>query len=124
MPSSQNAITNTIFRNHLDGRAFCNDPDVFFLRDINIGYNMEQKLLHGKVNSICGNVLFVSDNAGDFDDERIEYLKDFFRDKDYKVNAAEFISKDEIRLDFTENGEAKTLTLNLDSGESNVREVL
>ncbi len=124
IPSSQNAITNTIFRNHLDGRAFCNDPDVFFLRDINIGYNMEQKLLHGKVNSICGNVLFVSDNAGDFDDERIEYLKDFFKDKEYKVNFAEFISKDEIRLDFTENGEDKTLTLNLDSGESNVREVL
>ena len=124
MPSSQNAITNTIFRNHLDGRAFCNDPDVFFLRDINIGYNMEQKLLHGKVNSICGNVLFVSDNAGDFDDERIEYLKDFFRDKDYKVNFAEFEGDDVIRLDFTENGVDKTLRLNLDSGESNVRECL
>ncbi len=124
MPSSQNAITNTIFRNHLDGRAFCNDPDVFFLRDINIGYNMEQKLLHGKVNSICGNVLFVSDNAGDFDDERIGYLKDFFKDKDYKVNAAEFISKNEIRLDFTEDGLEKTLILNLDSGKSNVEEVI
>ncbi len=124
MPSSQNAITNTIFRNHLDGRAFCNDPDVFFLRDINIGYNMEQKLLHGKVNSICGNVLFVSDNAGDFDGERIGYLKDFFKDKDYKVNFAEFVGKNDIRLDFTEDGVDKTLTLNLDSGKSNVREVL
>ena len=124
IPSSQNAITNTIFRNHLDGRAFCNDPDVFFLRDINIGYNMDQKLLHGKVNSICGNVLFVSDNAGDFDDERIEYLKDFFKDKDYKVNFAEFEDDDVIRLDFTENGEDKTLRLNLITGESNVREVL
>ena len=124
MPSSQNAITNTIFRNHLDGRAFCNDPDVFFLRDINIGYNMDQKLLHGKVNSICGNVLFVSDNAGDFDAERIEYLKDFFKNKDYKVNFAEFESDDVIRLDFTENGVDKTLRLNLDSGESNVRECL
>ena len=124
MPSSQNAITNTIFRNHLDGRAFCNDPDVFFLRDINIGYNMEQKLLHGKVNTVCGNVLFVSDNAGDFDDERIEYLKEFFRDKDYKVNLAEFEGEDVIRLEFSENGVDKILRLNLTSGESNVREVL
>ena len=65
---------------------------------------MEQKLLHGKVNSICGNVLFVSDNAGDFDDERIGFLKDFFKDKNYKVNFAEFVGKDDIRLDFTENG--------------------
>ncbi len=124
IPSSQNAIINTVFRNHLDGRAFCNDPDVFFLRDINIGYNMDQKLLHGKVNSVCGNVLFVSDNAGDFDDERIEYLKDFFRDKDYKVTMAEYEGKDDIRLEFTENGEEKVLRFNLISGESNVREVL
>lgn len=123
-PSSQNAIINTIFRNHLDGRAFCNDPDVFFLRDININYTMEQKLLHGKINSVCGNVLFVSDNAGDFDDERIGYLKEFFKDKDYKVTFAEYVGKDDIRLDFTENGEEKSLTFNLITGESNVRDVL
>lgn len=123
-PSSQNAIINTIFRNHLDGRAFCNDPDVFFLRDININYTMEQKLLHGKINSVCGNVLFVSDNAGDFDEEGIGYLKEFFKDKDYKVTFAEYVGKDDIRLDFTENGEEKSLTFNLITGESNIREVL
>ena len=73
---------------------------------------------------LCGNVLFVSDNAGDFDDERIGYLKEFFKDKDYKVNFAEFESEDVIRLDFTEDGVDKTLRLNLDSGESNVFDVL
>ena len=123
-PSSQNAIINTVFRNHLDGRAFCNDPDVFFLRDININYTWEQKVLHGKINSVCGNVLFVSDNAGDFDDERIGYLKDFFRDKDYKVRLAEYEDEDVIRLDFTENGEDKSLKFNLKTGESNVFEVI
>ncbi len=123
-PSSQNAIINTIFRNHLDGRAFCNDPDVFFLRDININYTWEQKLLHGKINSVCGNVLFVSDNAGDFDDERIGYLKEFFKDKDYKVKLAEYEDKDVIRLDFTENGVDKSLKFNLITGESNIYEVL
>ena len=123
-PSSQNAIINTVFRNHLDGRAFCNDPDVFFLRDININYTWEQKVLHGKINSVCGNVLFVSDNAGDFDDERIGYLKDFFKDKDYKVRLAEYEDEDVIRLDFTENGEDKSLKFNLKTGESNVFEVI
>lgn len=123
-PSSQNAIINTVFRNHLDGRAFCNDPDVFFLRDFNLGYTWEQKLLHGKINTVCGNVLFVSDNAGDFDDERIGYLKEFFKDKDYKVNMAEFVDDDVIRLDFSENGEEKSLTFNLTTGDSNVKEVL
>ena len=123
-PSSQNAIINTIFRNHLDGRAFCNDPDVFFLRDININYTMEQKLLHGKINSVCGNVLFVSDNAGDFDEERIGYLKEFFKNKDYKVTLAEFVNKDTIHLNFTENGEEKCLIFNLKTGESNIYDVL
>lgn len=124
IPSSQCAIINTIFRNHLDGRAFCNDPDVFFLRDINIGYSMNQKLLHGKINTVCGNVLFVSDNAGDFDDERIEYLKEFFRDKDYKVKMAEYVDESIIRLDFSENGVDKSLLFNLVSGDSNIYEVL
>lgn len=123
-PSSQNAIINTVFRNHLDGRAFCNDPDVFFLRDININYTWDQKLLHGKINSVCGNVLFVSDNAGDFDDERISYLKEFFKDKDYKVKLAEYVDENVIRLDFTENGEDKSLTFNLITGESNIYDVL
>ncbi len=123
-PSSQNAIINTVFRNHLDGRAFCNDPDVFFLRDININYTWEQKVLHGKINSVCGNVLFVSDNAGDFDDERIGYLKEFFKDKDYKVRLAEYEDENVIRLDFTENGEDKSLKFNLVTGESNVFDVI
>ncbi len=123
-PSSQNAIINTVFRNHLDGRAFCNDPDVFFLRDININYTWEQKLLHGKINTVCGNVLFVSDNAGDFDDERIGYLKEFFKDKAYKVKLAEYESENVIRLDFTEDGEDKTLRFDLITGESNIYEVL
>jgi hypothetical protein len=85
---------------------------------------MEQKLLHGKINSVCGNVLFVSDNAGDFDEERIGYLKEFFKDKNYKVKLAEYVGEQDIRLDFIENGEEKSLTFNLITGESNIREVL
>ena len=123
-PSSQNAIINTVFRNHLDGRAFCNDPDVFFLRDININYTWEQKLLHGKINTVCGNVLFVSDNAGDFDDERIGYLKEFFKDKDYKVKLAEYEDENVIRLDFTEDGVDKSLKFDLITGESNIFDVI
>lgn len=121
IPSSQNAIINTVFRSHLDGRAFCNDPDVFFLRDINIGYNENQKLLHGKINSVCGNVLFVSDNAGDFDERKIAYLNEFFTQKDYKIRLAQYTSYNEIKLDFTENGVDKSLVFNLKTGESNVR---
>lgn len=84
----------------------------------------KQKLLHGKINSVCGNVLFVSDNAGDFDDKKILTLKNFFKDKEYKVTLAEYVGKDDILLDFTENGEAKSLVFNLVTGESNVLECI
>ena len=40
------------------------------------------------------------------------------------MNFAEFVGKDDIRLDFTEDGVDKTLKLNLDTGKSNVRELI
>ena len=120
IPSSQNAIINTIFRNHLDGRAFCNDPDVLFLRDNNIKYTLEQKLLLGKVNAVCGNVLFVSDNAGDYDSKQLHFMTEFFKDKDYKVLGAQFETDEIIKLDYIEDGVNKTLKFNVQTGKSNV----
>ncbi|MBP3328052.1 MAG: alpha-galactosidase [Clostridia bacterium] len=120
IPSSQNAIINTIFRNHLDGRAFCNDPDVLFLRDNNIKYTLEQKLLLGKVNAVCGNVLFVSDNAGDYDSKQLHFMTEFFKDKDYKVLGAQFETDEIIKLDYVEDGVNKTLKFNVQTGKSNV----
>lgn len=64
LPSAQNAINNSMFRRHLNGRAFLNDPDVFFLRDHNLTFTWEQKLLLAKINNLFGRVLFVSDDAG------------------------------------------------------------
>ena len=54
-----------------------NDPDVFFLRNNNLKFTQEQKLLLARINNLCGNVLFVSDNAGDYDEKQLELLKKF-----------------------------------------------
>lgn len=124
IPSCQNAMNNAIFRSHLNGRAFTNDPDVFFLRDTNIKFNLEQKLLLGKINAVCGSVLFVSDNAGDYSEKTVGYLKEFFKEKDYKINMAEYMSRDVILLDFTENGVQKSLKFNIKNGNSNIGKVL
>ncbi|MBQ9067016.1 MAG: alpha-galactosidase, partial [Clostridia bacterium] len=59
IPNSRWSMVNTIFRRGLDGRAFANDPDVFFLRDDNLNYSLPQKLLLAKVNDLCGSVLFM-----------------------------------------------------------------
>ncbi len=124
LPSCQSGMNNAIFRNHLDGRAFVCDPDVFFLRDTNITFNLEQKLLLGKINAICGNVLFVSDNAGDYSDEMVKYLREFLKEKDYHIDMAEYVSRDVIRLDFTEDGVKKSLKFNLKNGRSNIGQVI
>ena len=124
VPSSKNAITNTIFRSHLNGRAFCNDPDVFFLRDLNIQYTEEQKMLHAKVNSICGDVLFVSDNAGYYTKKRLSQLKEFLKKHDYLIKLAEMENESIVRLDFIENGVEKSLKFDLNTGVGNIFDVL
>ncbi len=124
LPSAQNAITSSVFRRHLNGRVFCNDPDVFFLREKNLTFTREQKLLLGKINNLCGDVLFVSDNAGDYSDEDIEILKKFFEKSESRVTSAGFISKDEIRICYTEKDKKKTLDFNLATGKSNVEKLI
>lgn len=122
IPSSRYAMVNTLFRRGLNGRAFANDPDVFFLRDDNIRYSILQKLLLAKVNDICGSIIFMSDNAAAYDQRALQYLKYFFEEKDYSVSLVEYEDADVVRIEYTENGTAKTLRLNLKDGYSNVME--
>ncbi|MBO4382621.1 MAG: alpha-galactosidase, partial [Clostridia bacterium] len=124
LPCSRYAMVNTIFRRCLDGRAFANDPDVFFLRDDNLTYTLQQKLLLAKLNDILGSVIFMSDNVADYDPKALEYLDYFFTGKEYTVQMAEYESADVVRIDYTEKGTAKTLRLNLADGSSNIMENL
>ncbi len=124
IPSTQNSMINSIFRRHLDGRAFCNDPDVLFLRDNNLKFTEEQKLVLGKINAVCGNVLFVSDNMGDYNEKTVGYVKNFFEDKKYEVKNAEFINDTDVEIIFTEEGVEKTFIVNLYTGEGNIFDVV
>lgn len=124
IPSAQNAINNSIFRRHLNQRVFCNDPDVFFLRNTNLKFTFEQKLLLGKINNLCGNVLFVSDNAGDYSDEEIEYLKKFFTKSESKILSAERVAEDALVIRFEEDGKIKNLRFSMSTGKSNIRNLL
>jgi len=118
LPSAQNAMTNTIFRRHLDGRAFCNDPDVFFLRDFNLTFTMQQKKLLAKVNNLFGNVLFVSDNVGKYGEEEIEIIKKAFNKSQAIIISAEYTDKDYVTIKYIENGERKTLQFDMLTGET------
>ena len=115
--SAQSAINNSVFRRHLNGRVFMNDPDVFFLRNNNLKFTQEQKLLLARINNLCGNVLFVSDNAGDYDEKQLELLKKFFKKTDEKITAAEYVGDDVIAMELESSGERKRFEFNIKEGK-------
>lgn len=126
LPSAQNAINNSMFRRHLNGRAFLNDPDVFFLRDNNLNFTWEQKLLLAKINNLFGRVLFVSDDAGEYGEAQLEVLKETFRESDAEILDVKCVgsrSDGNYEIKFIENGEEKLLYFNLFTGAGNILEV-
>ena len=123
--STKMAMNNSVFRRHLNGRIFANDPDVFFLRDggvTPVDYTWEQKELLAKINNMFGSVLFVSDSAGEYDEEKTELLIKSFKKFEGKVISAEYITNKEngeefIAIEYQENGENKCLTYNTITGK-------
>ena len=67
--STRQAIGNSISRRQLNGRAFGNDPDVFFLRESNIRLSETDKYKLAVVNSLFGTLFLTSDNMGEYGSE-------------------------------------------------------
>lgn len=87
--STQHTLNNTIYRRHLDGRAWLNDPDVFLLRDNNIKMSLAQRRVIAKVNSLCGNLLFVSDDVASYSDEQKEIFYNTIKSQKNKIISAQ-----------------------------------
>lgn len=115
--SAVNALTNTIFRRHLDGRAWLNDPDVFLLRENNIKMPMSQRKIIALINSILGNLLFVSDDVSTYTDEQKEIFTRAVRKRDTSVESADFVSKNIIKIKYSIDGAPHVFTFNLHRGE-------
>ena len=113
MLNARSAINNSIFRRHMNGRVWMNDPDVFFLRKDNLKFTDEQKYLLGRINNLCGNVLFVSDNAGDYDANAQKLLRVLFEKTDEKIISAEYTDTDIIKV----VTDKETFSFNLAKGE-------
>lgn len=61
--STRNSLANTVYRFPLHGRAFANDPDVFFLRDdVELSADQKEQLL--AVDASYGGMLVTSDDMG------------------------------------------------------------
>ena len=124
--SAKMAMVNSIYRRHLNGRIWANDPDVFFLRDDGMkkaGYTLQQKKLLATVNHIFGDVLFVSDNVGAYDDVKMQILLDAYKKFDGKVISAEHIAPDMLKVVFEEGGKKQMLVFDDLSGDYIIQNV-
>jgi alpha-galactosidase len=115
--STQNTLTNTIFRRHLDGRAFLNDPDVFLLRDNNIKMPLSKRKIIADVNSLCGNLLFVSDDVSTYTQEQRQIFIDTTSKNKAVINSAQFVKDKIIEINYTLDGKDDVLKFNLSTGE-------
>lgn len=114
--STPNAIYNTVFRRHLDGRAFLNDPDVFLLRDNNMFMSYKKRKLIAKINHIFGNLLFTSDNVDRYNDSKINaFLAAVDKNKETFISA-EMTKKRDMTIVYEENGKRHTLCFNVENG--------
>ncbi len=132
IPSAKNAMNNTIFRRHLNGRIFVNDPDVFYLRENDLSgkdplfvrksgklkFTDAQKMLLAEINNMCGDVLFVSDNVGGYDEKQLSYVKKFFKQSERKVTDAKYIDEKTISIEYEENDKKYRLTYNTKTGDT------
>lgn len=115
---TQNAITNTIFRRHLDGRAFVLDPDVFFVREGNLKFTAEQKEILQKVNSLMGGVLFVSDNIGGFNDQQLRAIEEIFTSQQMHILDARWVGDGIFAIEYVDKNKNKVqCRIDLKKGE-------
>lgn len=89
-PSTKYAVQNSIFRRHLDGRAFINDPDVFLLRHTNLELTSEQKRTVFYVNNVFGNLLFTSDDIREYTEDERKLYRSSFPFVAKKIHGVEF----------------------------------
>lgn len=64
--SNHHGIMNAVTRAFLDGVAFFNDPDVFFLREQSCTLTPQEKAFLARVNAGFGSLLFCSDNVSEY----------------------------------------------------------
>ena len=111
--STINALTSTVGRYQLNGRAFYNDPDVFILRDNNNKLTEDQKYTLFMINSVLGGLVFTSDNISEYSNEQLELLNTLFASEPKKVTSVE--KSGTVTIHYTVGEKAFCLISNLSS---------
>ncbi len=113
--STPNAIGNSIYRRHLNGRAFLCDPDVFLLRDNNIKFSFEERKLLAKFIKIFGGVLFTSDDVKKYSKEQMDCFNDTLSESEAKLISVQE-SENNVKIIYEELGKTKELKFDRTNG--------
>lgn len=113
----EGTLNSSIFRRHLDGRAFINDPDVILLRRGNIHLEPEQQKLMALINKVAGNILFVSDNIGEYDANQSQVFNKFVSKTPARIIDAKYISANIVNIKYEIGDETDEVSFNIRTGK-------
>ena len=114
--STQHTLTNTMFRRHLDGRAWLNDPDVFLLRDGNIQMPLEKREIIAKINSLFGNLLFVSDDVSTYTERQMQIFLETVERSKAVIKSVDMDKSKNVLIKYTLDGRDEEYGFNIKSG--------
>lgn len=117
--STVSSILNTIYRRELSENAFLCDPDVMILRKSNQKFTEEQRMLLSKINSMFGDVIFVSDDMAEYDADALDAVKRAMKRDKPLIKSVNFTA-DGIEIVYFENGETMKMRVDLVNGTYNV----
>ena len=117
--STRQSLENTVFRRELDGRAFGNDPDVFFLRSDNLKLTEQQKEILATFNTLLGSVWLTSDDMSAYTPEAKEHFR-ALRELREAENVRVTAGTEGVRINYTLNGQEMTAAADL-SGDRAMR---
>lgn len=78
---------------------------------------LSQRKIIARVNSLCGNLLFVSDDVSRYTEEQKKIFKETVTAPKADIINAEFKDRDNISIDYRLNGKIDNFTFNLKTGE-------
>jgi alpha-galactosidase len=111
--STLNAIGNAIGRRQLNGRAFLNDPDVFFLREDNMILTEKQRQTLSIVNHIFGSLIFTSDNIKKYDSRKHLIFNNIMDLKEKKILNVESFRNGLVEVVYSEDENKYIAIINL-----------
>ena len=114
------SLRSTLGRWQLNGRAFQSDPDVFILRNENQKMSPVQQHTLLTINTLLGNLLFTSDDAGRYSEEQKAELDEALSIRGSRVEKVFEIENDVWKIDFEQENTGWSAYCNLTKKTKNL----